>query len=382
MLSRARRALRLGGVLVVLAAAGTAHGGPESPELRRSMREIFSALSLTWPLSLDARRFAAPAGRGRILEALRSLDARAAALERHGAGLDLSYGFLRRTLAADAREAYESYRAGEFSRARYLLGEMTDACFRCHSRRPGGAPFELGERFLEQAPVRDLGLAERARLAVVTRQFERALELYEALFEAPQVQNAPLAGALEGYLEVAIRVAGDLARPVEKLQALRRRPGLPPYLREHVAAWLEALEALRRAPREGPELERARRLIHAARLRSLYPADPTGLVHYIAASGLLHHVIESRPPGDADLPEAFYLLGVADSHMRDSRWPSETEYFLETAIRLAPGSATAADAYAFLREYVIAGYTGSSGVHLPGNVHLRLEAMRRLALGE
>ena len=57
------------------------------------------------------------------------------------------------------------------------------------------------------------------------------------------------------------------------------------------------------------------------------------------------------------LAEAYYLLGVAESFISRTLWMSETEFFLETAIRLAPKSVSARQAYAFLEEYVLIRYT-------------------------
>jgi hypothetical protein len=60
---------------------------------------------------------------------------------------------------------------------------------------------------------------------------------------------------------------------------------------------------------------------------------------------------------------------------------SETKFFLETAIRPAPQSVHARKAYAFLEEYVLVGYTGSAGLHLPADIQARLAELRRLVNG-
>jgi hypothetical protein len=81
------------------------------------------------------------------------------------------------------------------------------------------------------------------------------------------------------------------------------------------------------------------------------------------------------------LAEAYYLLGVAESYISRSLWVSETAFFLETAIHLAPKSVHARQAYAFLEQYVLAGYTGSAGLHLPADVRVHLAELRRLLDG-
>ena len=69
-----------------------------------------------------------------------------------------------------------------------------------------------------------------------------------------------------------------------------------------------------------------------------------------------------------DHAEAYYLLGVAESYISRSHWISETEFFLETAIRTNPQSKTARKAYVVLEEYIVLGYSGSSGTHTPADV--------------
>jgi hypothetical protein len=59
----------------------------------------------------------------------------------------------------------------------------------------------------------------------------------------------------------------------------------------------------------------------------------------------------------------------------------ETPFFLEMAIRLDPKSPVAAKAYDLLNAYILASYTGSSGVHLPEEIQEYLEGLRRLRQG-
>ena len=45
----------------------------------------------------------------------------------------------------------------------------------------------------------------------------------------------------------------------------------------------------------------------------------------------------------------------------------------------APGRPTAARAYALLDEYLTAGYSGSSGTHVPPDVQSKLDNLRQIA---
>jgi hypothetical protein len=76
--------------------------------------------------------------------------------------------------------------------------------------------------------------------------------------------------------------------------------------------------------------------------------------------------------------EAYYWLGVAESHIESSYWFSLADQYLETAIRLAPGEPFAANALALLRQRTVEGYTGSAGTNIPPDVQARLDELAGL----
>ena len=99
------------------------------------------------------------------------------------------------------------------------------------------------------------------------------------------------------------------------------------------------------------------------------------------ASGILYRFVNENPEPSPEVAEAYYLLGVSEARIRRSFWVSESEFYLETAIRMAPRAPFAPLAYALLEEETLAGYSGSSGVHLPADVLGNLEELRSLVEG-
>jgi hypothetical protein len=96
---------------------------------------------------------------------------------------------------------------------------------------------------------------------------------------------------------------------------------------------------------------------------------------------LLRWVEARRATGETqgeELAEAYYLLGLAESHLARDTWASETPSYLEAAIRLAPQGRYAARAYALLEEEIVLGYTGSGGTRIPDDVEARLRELRDL----
>ncbi|MCI0564118.1 MAG: hypothetical protein MN733_37055, partial [Nitrososphaera sp.] len=344
------------------------------------MQEIFQVLTTAFTLSLNEQQFQDPVNRPRIQDALRALSTNAAKLETHSQEeLSQIFDFLRRSLAKDAQEALRFYEQAQYQSARFTLHQLTENCFACHSKLPSSRQFDLGKRFIEKVEMETLPLKDRVRLEVAARQFDAALDTYEAIFKSPFLTagEIDLMSAFEDYLKISIRVYNNFTRPITALKIFQQRSDASPYLRDYLVNWVKTLEELQFQEAKGDELAQARELIRNGQLQNRFPRDRQGLVHFIVASSFLHRYVATDPSNKTHLAEAHYLLGIAESYIRSS-WISETEFFLETAIRLDPTSPFAEKAYTFLEEYVIEKYTGSSGSNLPSKAREHLEELHRL----
>jgi hypothetical protein len=145
-----------------------------------------------------------------------------------------------------------------------------------------------------------------------------------------------------------------------------------------VKRWVADLRDLaKRAPPDG--FDAGRRMTQEAEAAVPKDGERALLVRYQVASGVLQRFVAAAPPGDPNAAEAYYWLGVIESRVGRSFWLSQTESYYEATIRLAPGKPIAAKAYAQLEEFVVAGYTGSSGEHVPDDVKQWLAELKRLA---
>lgn len=356
-----------------LAASEAPEGG--APATRATMAQIVDALAFVLPLSLRPEPFADPAQHQAILDALDSLARNGAELESHAEGHDLGFAFLSRSLTRDMVEIRDRYAAGRVAEARFLLLEVSDHCAACHSRLPDHREHPIGRRLADDPRVAALDPEQRVEIEVATRQFDRALDTYEALFADPALSPADLdlQGHVDGYLEVVVRVQNDPARARRTFTAFAEREDLPAALRENVGAWIASLRALEHRSFPGAPLAEARGLLAEARDPARYPDDRSALVIHLAASGLLHRYTTSPGASPSQLGEACYLLGVIESRIGRSFWLSQTEFFLEQAILLAPDRAFANDAYELLEEFLVSGYTGSAGDDVPPEVRSRLD---------
>jgi len=374
-----RGSIALLGALLLASVAGASPQAAESQETRDTMGEIFRALAEVLPASLDDQRFADPARHDAILAALTKLSAGGARLEAHGKARDAGFGFLSRSLARDTEEIRRRYAEGRTDEARFLLHELTQDCVACHSRLPSQKDASLARRLMSEESVAALPLDERARLEFATRQFEQAEATHEALLASPDytANDLDLGGALDEYLELCLRVRRDYQRPARTLERFAARADVGARLRARVSRWVASLREIAARKRAATSLAEAQALIAVAQDRSRFPDERDALVYDLAASGELHRFVDVTPAGP-EAALAYFRLGEIESRVGRSFWLSQTEAYLETSIRMAPGEPFAPQALAQLQEFLISVYTGSGGRQVPADVQIRLAELRAL----
>jgi len=384
------RAVRVaaGALAAGLAAGACAHLARQEPggsaPTRAAMADIVAALQVALPLSLSAERFEAPANRPALERSLAALRAGAQELETHGRSEDASFAYISHSLARDAEDLKRRFDAGRLDEARFLLGALVDDCVECHSRLPSASDSDLGAALYDAVDARQLTPVERARLEVATRQFEAALDRYEGLLTAPDANPAQLdvEGVLTDYLTVAVRVRQDLPRARATLEDLVERPDVPSYLATLLHTWIGAAEALEDRLDAPDTLAEAVRVAEEGAALKSFPRDRAALIHELVASSLLLRYVDAHPEPSPRNAQAYFLLGVAELASGRSGWVSEAQGYLETAIRMAPGTDWAKRAYVVLEEETLADYSGSGGVHVPPDVRSELRELRRIAIGE
>ena len=318
-----------------------------------SMRGMFVVLSGVYRYSLDAKTFDDPKNHDAILTSLEALAKNSEQLTAHGGGLDPSFDFMKRSLSRDAHDALANFKSANYIGSRFILNDITENCVTCHTKRPAGKPFEAGQQFLDDIDAKSFPAPARAKLQVATRQFSEAMKTYEEIILSPKMTSADLTvyDVFDNYLSVSVGALNDVKRPVPTLEKFARRADMPDAVKADAQAWIASLKTLNLGVPKGEELAAARGMVLGAGGKNASSADRSHLVDFIASITLLHRYFRSNPQDDASAAEAYYLLGVAESHVSRSYWVSETEYLLEKAIRLAPKSQVAKDALAYLEDY-------------------------------
>ncbi len=346
---------------------------------RASMAEVVSVLQVALPLAMDEGAFHADENQAALRASFERLEVVSAALETQAQKRDAGFAHYSHSLARDAEEISRRFADGRVEEARYFVNQLVDHCVGCHSRLPAPASSALGRTLFEAAGTEALSLEDRVRLLMATRQFDQALAELEGQLRDSSLHPADQAPFAEDYLRISIRVRGkteDAARVLATWQSDRE---FPAYLEDLVSTWRRSLDGLPDARPEVDGLERARALTQEARLLRRFPSDRRPLVFDFAASGALHAALADGGLSKNQRAEAYFLLGLAEMHPTDSDWLAASEFYLESAIREAPGTDWAQEAYILLEEEVTAGYSGSAGSNLPRRVQDWLDELRSLA---
>jgi len=196
---------------------------PGQTDTRAIMNDAFDAIAYLLPLSLLEMQGKANRDQELVARKLDVLERAASTLATHGGAHDTEFTLLSRAFDRAIPSVRRAFDERYPAFAWYALMSLTQHCSACHSRLPDERDYGFGQRLLARMDMDALEAAERARLLVATRQFERALGEYERALLDPghRPEDADLDGLYVDYLNLSITVAQDFERP----RVLLRRPG-------------------------------------------------------------------------------------------------------------------------------------------------------------
>lgn len=352
-------------------------------ETRAIMRHVAGTLEVLLPLSLDSETFLDPGNRETVTRNLSRLADSADALADHGATESMDFRLLASAFARAAGRLREDFEYVHPAETRYFLVDLTQHCVACHSRESAAGDFPLSGKLEAYLGNQPLDEPERARLQVALRQFGDAMDTWEGVLADPSLEPVDLAlnGSLVEYLTIAVRVENDYARAAMQLEDLVDQEETPFYLRRRFKTWIEDLDAADEPRGDLITMAEARRMFHRPETRPGLLWNDTSLVSDLVLSAELRRVVASdeRDVSAAELAEAYYMLGVLDARTVAlySALPS-MERFWEAAIRIAPDSPHALEAYALLEEYAATTFTGELPFERTSDTFARLAELRAL----
>lgn len=169
------------------------------PATRATMDQTFDALLQLQPYLARSTDFANPANRDPIWSALGVLQGVEHAIPRRAYVQDPGLALTATWFSSYVGEARQAYAARDFETARRELRTATTLCFDCHTRLNEQRTFVDVNR---QVDALDLAPLEKAGYLAATRQYDRALAIYDSV-----LARAPSSPADEREAERAVRRA-------------------------------------------------------------------------------------------------------------------------------------------------------------------------------
>lgn len=274
----------------------------------------------------------------------------------------------------DARLRFAEGRKGY---ALWRLKTSSNYCVSCHTR------FEVEVDFFDSAAsLPGLDKFEQGEFFLASRQFDRAAAAFLAAASAP-TERFQAIDALRKWLIIYVRVHPNPKAAIRELGKILRTGEFAEYERQELLGWLESLMAWSKESKAPPDsVEQAELLLRKAEQASDLLAARSGTVELLRATSVLHRIMDLRPEGAAGREaHILYLLGYAYSKLPLYFVNELPELFLERAIREAPDTQDARDAYNLLRDLLVLGYTGSGGTQMPPDVGAQLRELHDLAFG-
>ena len=354
--------------------------GAKSP-VRDVMNEIFANVAFLLPYAVGGSEpLPMNSKTDQVIHSLKQQTAKLESLARtHGE----DFHFLAKGLDRDLRDVVRFYERKQGQRAAFVLQNMTERCFACHSKYPDNKAVPSHKKFFASIGYERLPLADQARLLVITRQFDDSLGKYEQLLrEGFPKHGLGMEAAAEQHLLVSIGVLADTRRPQKLFRELREMQVKAKGDASILNHWIHGLDELTKdRSLLAPQLANAEQLLVKAKALTDHAYDRRGLVYWTALRSVLYRMTREPqiPKIEAKL---YYWLGIAATVFEHSFWVAQMPFYLERAIEIAPERGLALQAYYLLEKNITLGYTGSGGTHVPTDEQERLQAMRRLAMSK
>ncbi len=366
-------------------AAPSKSPGEKSAEWRNQMQNLYKILvELTTDTSSD-RRFNAPENRARIERNTQQLSegAHHLMLPESSPDQDPTVRILSDRFQAESQRAFSALKSGNRAYARGILNQISSYCIACHTRNQSGPSFAV----LPLEPLsKGLTPIEQGRFLAATRQYDRALDLFQKIVNDPQgpVQS-PLEWeqALRYGLSIAVRVKKDPEAAQALVERVLGAKNAPFFLKQDATQWKASIlkwkeEIPKRALTEEGLYTEAVGLLAQASQAQKYPMDHGADVLYLRASAVIHELLQTAPEG-RKTPEALLMAGMCYDVLRPLNMEDIHEVYYEACIKKSPHTALSETCYRRYEQSTYAGYTGSGGFFLPEDVKEKLRTLEALA---
>lgn len=356
------------------------------PTWSGSMSELKYSLNRLMPLIVDSEAFNSPQNQKQIDEQVQKM-AQLSKDVNHSPtmpGRDPSVRFISGAFSEDLKRISEGLENGKREYARYGLLNVTSYCIECHTRTSSGPSFSSPE--LDQS-LNKLKPLEKAEYHIAAREFDKAYAELAKYIETGLKEKKDIFGvdrAVRYALAVAVKYDKSPSRAMDVVKIIEDSKDAPFYLKQNAISWKLAikewmLETPVRSSSAEAYLKQARKLTKLGAQSQALMVDQGGDIYFLRALSDLHLAM-SMDMNKEQLGESLYLTGLGYERIKDlALWSLDENYF-EACIRSLPHSSWSEKCFKKLQESIYLGYTGSSGVHIPMDVQLRLSELQKMAL--
>jgi hypothetical protein len=355
-----------------------------SAEWRTRMQKMYKVLAEITEDTTSDQRFNNPKNKTRIDRNVETLYKSAHDMSKKGASPDLdpSVTIISGLFEGETKRAHTALKSGNRYYARSILSSISGYCIACHTRNNTGPQFSS----LPFEPSSDLKPIEQGRFLAATRQYDRAMDVFQKMVNDP---STPVLRPIEWELaaryglSIAVRVKKDPAQARALVERIIGSKNGPYFLKHDATQWrtsiIEWEEELGRQPKTEEGLySEAMRLITKAHEVQKYPADHSADILYLRATSVIHDLLQMAPNGKR-AEDAFLMAGMCYEVLRSLNLDELHDIYYEACIHKAPHTSTAESCYRRYEKNTYEGFTGSAGTFLPPDVKQKLKVLEDLA---
>lgn len=351
---------------------------PAAEEVRSGMQSLLDPLRKLQPFMVNEQAFTNPDNAKAIEKLLQTLRKDFHSLVEVPSRYKRMPGFeanLQNTseLLDDVTRRFDE---GKTSYAWWRLQRLPTDCFTCHST------YKVSSQYSNKSAIDPtLNPLERARFLLATRQFTEAQSTLVSVLKDPAYQPY-YDQTLRSLLLVVTRISQKPGDGIKLFEDILLTTKLPEDDVKTVRRWIKGLHQWSKSKPIAPanRIEMGEKLIKVGLSHGIdFEQDDVALLR---GTALVHEALESGSASAADRRSGLYMLGLAYSNLPLFFTEGWGELYLEQCVDEFPNTPEAKLAYKRYREIILDEFTGSSGTHLPDEIKLHLEDLRKKAFGE
>jgi hypothetical protein len=339
-------------------------------DISSDMKKTARTLSSLLRLSSQPKEF--EKNSKEVTELFEQLKQSLAGNQKHFKGRSPHFEMNQKILQRLNLQAFRAYKLKRYEVSRQHLLAQPNVCLSCHQNDK-----IKSSAFSSEIPA-NLSPLEKAHLAVATRQPELALSLLDQAAKT-NLKIEEREDALRTKLQILI-AEKKLFEVKTELQKLLTTHSKDPQVSAMISGWIKGVDKAQQSLSQSlTSIEQAKRAVK----KTFGTEEPTfGLLaspedevfFLVLKKNLLSLMAELK---NQELPEAYYWMALCERAVGYDLYFSLADSFLVTCIENWPKLAVAKKCFKEYESFTEFAYSGSSGTHIPEDVKVELEELRR-----